>query len=291
MLTPYDWMRICRTGAELIATIRTFSDSGDCFDQSPSALGPPISALNRPCRRCWIYAPEPGSDYCLTCIRILYDASKLRKASYNAVVLWGCVDRIPDIVLGKKGRYPEQVNGVFIVDEQRFLLVIPRLFLISWIRDFFVHHGDEIKGLFQIFPTTGETRRGCMNDLLVRAAHHETRLPMDAMRVRFFPDPFLLFAPHEREQEGLLTFEIQEFFRQMEYASIFRTLLKPEEQKMLLELASIKNPNEANFYWGRFLGVLTPEAKDMLNAWNFRNWPQKQIRLMYELLSYVPFNT
>ncbi len=291
MLTPFDWIRTARTGAELIATIQEVNENRAFYEEAPGSLGPPVSALNRPCKRCWIYHREPGDDYCLCCLRIMATASKLRKKSYQSVVLWGFVDRIPEIISGSRSLYVEIAGAAYIVDDQRFLLILPRLMLISWLRDLFVYHGEEIHGLFQLFPTLGDSKRGCMNDILVRAVHHESRFPMDKLRVRFFPDPFGLFAPHEREQKGLLTFEIRDFFRMMESASIFRTLLRPEEQQILLDLASIKNPNEEKFYWGRFLGLLTPEAKDMLNAWNFRQWPSNQIQLMYELLSYVPFKT
>jgi hypothetical protein len=49
------------------------------------------------------------------------------------------------------------------------------------------------------------------------------------------------------------------------------------------------NTSEAQFYWGRFLGALNQEARDMLNAWKIRQWSKSRIDLLYELVENVGF--
>jgi hypothetical protein len=87
----------------------------------------------------------------------------------------------------------------------------------------------------------------------------------------------------------LLTFEVSEFLSLMEMAAVFRTLLRPEEQASLHELVNLDDSSEEQFYWGRFAGRLSQEAKDMLSSWNIRHWPKNRIKLLYELVDYVAF--
>lgn len=290
MLQPFDWVRKSRTGAELIATIRYLSEISGIYEQSMPNLGTPVSALDRPCIRCWLYERESGYNYCRICQRILIYASRSRDASLNSAVLWAAVNHIPDMVTNANTRSSKTTYSTFIhPDNKRFLILIHRLSLMQWFMDLFVYHGDEIKGLFQIFPTIGATSRCTMGDLIVRAAYYDSYFPHDMLRVRFFYSPFDLLNPSQREAKGMLTFEIKDFFRMMESASIFRTLIKPQEQDILLQLAKLEDINEERFYWGRIMGLLSPEAKDMLTAWDFRQWPASRIRLLYELLNYVPF--
>ena len=73
-------------------------------------------------------------------------------------------------------------------------------------------------------------------------------------------------------------------------AAVFRTVLRPEEQKVIYELLSkVEDVSEEQFYWGRLLGHLNKEAKDMLNAWKIRSWPPSRVKLLYELVDYVVF--
>jgi len=37
------------------------------------------------------------------------------------------------------------------------------------------------------------------------------------------------------------------------------------------------------------MGHLSQKAKDMLNAWKFRQWADGQIKLLYELVDYVSY--
>ena len=45
----------------------------------------------------------------------------------------------------------------------------------------------------------------------------------------------------------------------------------------------------AQFYWGRLLGALSAEARDMLEAWKIRLWSEPHIHLLYDLVKYVGF--
>jgi len=128
-----------------------------------------------------------------------------------------------------------------------------------------------------------------MGDILCRAIHHEARFPIDQLRVRFYSAPYQILRPQTRDQQGLLTFEISEFLSLLEMAAVFRTLLRPEEQESFYELVNLKDASEEQFYWGRFMGFLNQEAKDMLSAWRIRQWPKSRIELLYELVNYVAF--
>ena len=87
------------------------------------------------------------------------------------------------------------------------------------------------------------------------------------------------------------TFEVTEFLRLLEMTTIFRSLLRPKEQEMLHNLIELDNSREEQFYWGRFMGYLSQEAKDMLTSWKFRHWPKNRIRLLYELADYATFTS
>jgi hypothetical protein len=120
-------------------------------------------------------------------------------------------------------------------------------------------------------------------------AYNEARFPCDRLRIRFFAAPYYVFDPHVYERMGILTFEVAEFMRMLDMAVVFRSLLKPEEQKILRDLLNQSDPNAEQFYWGRFLGSLNNQARDMLNAWKIRQWSKPQIDLLYELTDYVGF--
>jgi hypothetical protein len=51
----------------------------------------------------------------------------------------------------------------------------------------------------------------------------------------------------------------------------------------------VNDPAERQFYWGRFLGYLSQDVKDMLAAWNILQWSKNQVELLYELIDYVGF--
>jgi len=292
MLTPFNWLRGCRSGSELMSVMRLLHQSPDLF-HNQEKIGPPFSLTVTPCQRCQFY---PIADtlttacYCKTCKRIIAQSFRWNRISNAAIVIWGFVNYIPpqinpDNLFGRTDFY-----GAYIHDDCHFLMMLHRKKLAEWIRELLIYQGADIKGLIQIFPTVGNSARGNMGDILCRAVHHEARFPMDLLRVRFYSGTHQIFRPKQREEQGVLTFEISEFLNLLEMASVFRTLLNPDAQKNLLELTQLKSAKEEQFYWGRFMGFLSDEAKDMLNSWNIRQWPRIRIQLLYDLLSYVNYS-
>ncbi len=299
MLSIFDWLRRSRSGAELLAILKYSVTDSDLFPIEGKP-GSPLSAFDRPCRRCWIYPcmttenPDMSSDTsdcCRSCQAITDKAKTMGHTSRQAIIVWGFVTHIPEQLQAetKKGFYAEKVIGSYIHDENHFLLTIHRRELKTWLQELLIYEGTALKGLIQVFPTTGEGKRGTMGEILCRAVHQEARFPMNMLRVRFFSSPFQVFAPHTRDDKGLLTFEATEFLRLLEMAEIFRSLLKPDEQKALQQLIGLKDKREEQFYWGRFMGHLSQEAKDMLGAWKIRQWSAHQLKLLYELIEYASY--
>jgi hypothetical protein len=287
MLTRFDWLRRSRTGPELLATLERLEGAPES-PEADSELGPPASALNHPCARCWIY-PRTAGHYCVTCRAILDRAWQLRETVLRSVVIWGFVNRLPRTRSGSSGFGGSHMLGLYVHDDRHFLLMLHHMDLKPWLQDLALYYGAELKGLLQIFPTTGG-RSAQMGDLLARIMHQETRFPPDRLRIRFFSSLAQVFNPRPYEKEGVLTFEVSEFLNTLELAAIFRTLLRPDEQKALYKLLHTADTAQSQLYWGRFFGMLSPEARDMLTAWGIRTWTEYQISLLYELVDYVTFS-
>jgi hypothetical protein len=291
MLSTFDWIRRCRRGDEILATLE-YADVDPELFAVPDQLGPPISLFERPCGRCWIYpclesAKEP---LCRTCLAIDARARNLRIQAGRCVIAWGYVNRLPAGLVEREGYYADHLGGAYIHDDRHFLVMLNRQRIKAWLQEILIYHGDGIKGLIQIMPTTPGGPKWGMGDALCRAVHLDARFPLDCLRVRFYSSPYQLFSPRIRDEKGMLTFEVAAFVRLLEMATVFRTLLRPREQMMLHELVHLKDKKEEQFYWGRFMGYLTPEARDMLTAWKIRSWPPAQVKLLYELLDYVEYS-
>jgi hypothetical protein len=287
MLNGFDWLRRSQSGTELLATLRYLAEEPEVVS-SEKEIGPPVSALTGPCRRCWIYPRLSEKDnYCQSCKKIRDRGRKLALLSRDAALIWGFVNQLPKQLQNDGIDKKSYIFGTYIHDTNSFLLAIAHRKIKVWIQDIVIHHGPDLKGLIQIFPTAGSAKKIGMGDLLCRAIHHEANLPMDRMRVRFYSNPYQLISPRERDQKGLLTFEISEFLGLLEMAEVFRVLIRPQEQKEIYEVLSIEKTMEKQFYWGRLLKRLDKAALDMLTAWNIRNWPQDRIKLLYELFDYV----
>jgi hypothetical protein len=159
-----------------------------------------------------------------------------------------------------------------------------------WLQELALYHGADLKGFIQIFPTVG-TRYPNMGELISRIVYNESRFPMDRLWVRFFSDLQQVFKPHLYEREGVLTFEVTDFLSTLEMATVFRTVMRPEEQRLLQKLLQMEVEDVGNiqFYWGRILSHFSQEAKDMLNAWRIRQWSKAQTDLLFELVQYVTF--
>jgi hypothetical protein len=289
MLNHFDWLRQSRTGAELLATLQLFASNDEIpFDRE--TLGPPHSALSGPCQRCWVYSPSKKRRYCPMCQEILNRAWRLGGISRNAIVLWGFVNQLPRQLHTGSGFQDSRTLGTYVHDENHFLLMLYQRELKPWLQELALYHGADLKGFMQIFPTVG-TRYPNMGELISRIVYNESRFPMDRLWVRFFSDLQQVFKPHLYEREGVLTFEITDFLSTLEMATVFRTVMRPEEQRLLQKLVQMEVEGVGNvqFYWGRILSHFSQEAKDMLNAWRIRQWPKAQIDLLYELVQYVTF--
>jgi hypothetical protein len=290
MLSRFDWLRRSRTGAELLATLQ-YLEAHPELPSNGGELGPPPSALNGPCLRCWVYpraATRPNARYCPTCQTILGEAWQMGTLARYAIVVWGFVNQLPKHLRSASSSRDSQILGAYVHDENHFLLVLYHLEIKPWLQELVIYHGADLKGLIQIFPTTGARDAG-MGDLLCRVVHHEARFPMDRLRVRFFSTPQQVFAAHLYDREGVLTFEVTEFLSMLEMASVFRSILHPNEQENLRKLLEMGNTTAAQFYWGRFLGSLSQEARDMLDIWRIRQWSKPRINLLYELAENVGF--
>jgi hypothetical protein len=292
MLSLYDWIRLSRTGSELLATLK-------CISEEPvfsCEIGSPYSALNSPCRRCGIYSciisDQEYCAYCSFCKSVIDKAMGLGNISRNAIVIWAFINKLPIQFLSEQnssigGFRNSRLHGAYIHDKNHFLLMMHRKELKPWLQELVLYNGSNLKGMIQIFPTIGARKDNGMGDILCRAIHHEANYPMDRLRVRFFSNPIQLLMPHILDQQGILTFEVSEFLNLLELVTVFRVILKPEEQKMLHEILTINDTVEEQFYWGRFQGILNQEAKDMLNLWKLRNWSKNKIKLLYKLIDYV----
>lgn len=286
MLALYDWLRRCRTGGELLSTLKQAQERPEIFFSDE--IGPPLTLFDRPCRRCWIYprTDNGNSPYCEACHVMAQGLARVRKLPHITVLVWGFVNQVPKRLCPPSSPTC-QIFGTYVVDDQRFLVALERSGLKPWLQELLLYHGNNLKGLLQIFPTTGDQSRGCMGDVLAKAAHIEARHGLDMLRVRFFTNAYQLFIS-DRQAEGP-TFDASEFMRLLEMAVVFRSLLQPEGQQMLYELFDLKGFQEEQFYWGRFMSFLSPESRDMLDAWKIRQWPKPQVRLLYDLLDYVRY--
>ncbi len=290
MRSNFDWLRLAFTGAELLATL-------DVMAHDPAILresGPctPLSALDGPCKRCWGLLRLPDGMYCAPCRAILNKRRNYKRLSAQIALVWGYVNRLPRSLRLLQMGVDTAVAGAgdsisFLAGENRFLQVIPKRELQCWLHDLLLYDGGSVSGLLQIFPTSGVRPGFCMNDLLCRVINREAGLGMDQLHVRFYAAPYHLMIPYTPEQEGLITFKAPDFLGMLEMATIFREKLRPREQDMLRELLTTEDLNQEQFYWGRFFGMLHAEARDMLYAWQMRQWSKEQVRLFYTLLHYV----
>lgn len=289
MQSAFDWLRRCHGGAELLATLELMRQPDFTFP-SGDEIGPPHSALNGPCVRCWVFPRQvelDGKWYCSTCARIM---NRTRHHGYNstrAVVVWAKLEPLPNNLREGCGFYAERAFNYYIHDRQHFLLVLPRHSVKDWLQELVLYHGNSLKGVIQFFPTVGSEATLGIGEMICRLAHYESNLSMHKTYVRFFASAYQVMAAKTRERQGLLTFELDNFMALLDMATVFRKMLLPEEQELIRALLELDNPQEEMFYWGRFFGRLTPAQRDMLQAWQIRNWSKEQIKLLYELTDYV----
>lgn len=269
-----------------MATLHFFKNSTHLVEKKLE-IGAPYSAFTGPCNRCKIFARKgPGSLYCSVCEAILRIARSGPSFASKYVVVWAYVNQLPKKLTETRLASPDYL---YIHDDNHFLQVLQRRKLKDWLQNLLLYNAADVRGLWQIFPTVGSRSPIQMGEAICWAAHCEAMLPMDQWYVRFFMGAQHIRRVRKLEREGLLTYHISEFLNLLEMAHVFRTLLRPYEQKQLYALLTYENIKEEQFFWGRFLGQIDQEVKDMLAEWKIRQWSKGQINILYELLKYVPF--
>jgi len=294
MQSIFDWIRFCRTGGEVIATLEYFKHNPVDRLAEIKALAGPITADQAPCSRCWrhpAYSRKAGAyrAHCRTCEWIVKTAGSRSQQSSHSIVIWGHVDRLPEHLVSQSGLYGRVDVLSHHTDSRHFLLVMDRRTVREWIRETMLYHGSDLKGFIQCFPTSGQMVSGNMGERICVAAHYDNLFPMDRLLIRLYVKTQYLDHPSRFQNKGIFTYAVQEFIRMLDMAAIFRSLLNPQEQELLKTLAAVKSEDESRFSWGRLIGALSPEARDMLSSWNFRSWTQDQIATLYAFFDYVDF--
>ena len=290
MLSDFDWLRRTRTGVELLATLKYLTQRGESSHNVEENIGPPPTALNGPCLRCWIYPRhEEDDNYCEVCNDILIQSKGLGSFIRQFTVLWGYLNQVPYSLHEESWKVNQKIHGAFFHGKSQFLIMIKKRDIKPLLQDLVIRHGPEMKGLIQTFPTIGMGSEIGMGDILCRAIHHESNRPLNQLCIRFYSSPLQLTKPRLREDKGMLTFEISEFLALLETVEVFRSFLKPEDQETLYEILLKDKFREHSFYWGRFLGQLSREARDMVTSWGIRQWSRNRLELLYELTDYVAF--
>jgi hypothetical protein len=288
MLAPFDWIRLAQTGSELLATLEHLTEHPNITEEA-GEIAAPLTALRPPCQRCWTYPrARPMGHHCPTCEAIKRGTKKYYRTSLHTTFVWGYVTQLPRQLRDGQHFSDDLVLSDYVHDDHHFMAALRRHQLKPWLQELILYNGTALKGLLQVFPGTG-TKTPTMAQLLLRVVHHDSRFPPDRLRVRFLAAPHYIFHLHEYDREGVLTFDAADFISTLEMASVFRTVLLPDEQEMLRELLKMDEDPKAQFYWGRLLGMLSQEAKDMLNAWRIRNWTEAQVDLLYRLSDYVRY--
>ncbi len=279
MLTPFDWLRRCRTGVELIGTLQFLAEEGPPVEWP----GPCFSALDGPCRRCWICPRVEGGEYCVCCDKILSHGATMARHVRFSVVIWADVNNLSQWSFGDRVPF----LGVYVHGRGQFLLLMDRHNLQPWLQSLVLEYGTALSGLLRFFPTMGSGARIGMGDILTRAIHTPDPVPKDRLEVHFYAAAHEVIRPQVRRRKEALHFTVVDFLGLLEMAEVFRAILNPEQQQELKRLLTQDRPAEQAFYWGRFVGALNQQARDMLDGWSIRNWPLPKIRVLYELLDYV----
>jgi len=281
MLNAFDWIRLCENGAELIATLDAIKSTPQIFPDA-IRMGPPVRCIDGPCERCWIFPRLPESSFCETCQAIVAESRNLGSVSRKCLLIWGAVNVLPDLDLNEN-----KSRSVFMPDDTHFLVVVNGRDVAGWLKQVVMDQDTGLKGLLTIFPTTGKRPTFTMGDILCRAIYHDSRFPMDRLRIRYFARPGQVKAPHLREKQGLLIFDVLEFMLLLEMAAMFKSRLGFHDRDAIRQIADIQNPQEQAFQWGRLMGRLDIEARDMLTHWELREWSPNRINLLCELADHA----
>jgi hypothetical protein len=294
MLTAFDWLRRSRSGAELLSMLAMLSEDPSCFERLQllagfDKFGPAPYALAAPCARCGLYPRVPSSIFCPTC-RVIRDGTRSSgQIVHDVLVVWGYVNQLPFRLLEAKPNANVEIVNSFIHDERHFLLLLRRRNLLPWLQELALYYGTDLRGHLQLMPTWGGKDGIGMGDLLCQMIRHENYYALDRLRLRFYMRHYQVLRPHEFDREGSLTYEIAKFVRLLEMAVIFRSILLPQEQKVLYDLLLNADENSDSFYWGRLMGFLSQRGRDLLDSWEVRRWKTRQVKYFYELTNYVDY--
>ncbi|MBF0121005.1 MAG: hypothetical protein HQK79_19420 [Desulfobacterales bacterium] len=225
MLNTFDFIRIAKSGSELIATIQYLTEKS--YILFTNELGPPLSGVVWPCQRCWFYSclPSYGERHCEACSSILKLESESRKLIRSTFVLWGFVNKIPFPLTPGQKFLDITPTASYVFDEHHFIIILNRSEIKKCLKEIVNIHKLDLVGLIQIFPVKGSSLKGTMADILSHVTYQENRFPMDYLRIRFFSKPYHIFEAREKDKDKILTFEISEFLKILDLPSIFRPLL------------------------------------------------------------------
>jgi len=287
MQHAFDWIRISRTGSELVSTLDLLTDEPDLPEimVKEDCLGEPQTAFHGFCLRCRFYTRNEDSDYCYFCNHVMVRDDSTRPFARHAVVLWCFVNKTPK-------KLPIVPFDFFynIVDTNRMICSVNRWHLKEFLQELTLFQGPEWLGVIQIFPVFRGGETTTMSDILCSAIFDEKNMLQDRLYIKFYASPYQFVHRKDRERSGKLIFEASEFIGYLEMAEIFKRGLYLEEQDRLQEVLNIADPSEKQFYWGRFLAQIRPEARDFLDSWNMRKWTSAQVSLFYELLDFAKFD-
>jgi hypothetical protein len=284
MLTAFDLLRLSKTGAELLSTLRLLPKIEMSLHNM--SMGVPYSAMYGPCKRCWIYARSPQLNLCESCNAIESLSKDIYEHIKNSVIIWAYITE-PLTLLTNNFINPNETLAYHNVDDEHLLIITKKASIKDWLQNLALAYGDEIRGLIQIFPTMGQGPTIGMADILNRAAHQEKIITHDRLWIRFFPKPWQLVEAKKRDDLGILTFSINEFIDVMETTRVFHDLIPFKQRHLLYEILNEPESSNNPFYWGRFTRSLNQASRDMLDAWGMREWAVPKVQLLYDLLDYV----
>jgi len=287
MRNACDWLLNCRSGSELMATIDLLSDEPDLPEiiYKEDCLGIPQTAFDGPCLRCRYFSRLPNEHYCYFCNHVMVRESVIRPTARHSVALW-CFMNFPP----KKMPHTTYDILFYIIDDNRMICTTNRWNLKNLLQELMLMQGPDWLGVMQIFPVFRGSETLTMSDIIASAIFDEKSLVQDRMYIKFYASPFQIPFRKDRERDGKLIFYASDFIGYLEMAEIFKRGLYLEEQDRLLQVLKIDDPTERQFYWGRFLAQIRPEARDFLDSWNMKKWTATQVSLFYELLDFAKFD-
>lgn len=294
MLSTFDWLRRSRSGPELLATLSLLA-TGELKQPlkamvESKLMGPPLTLFERPCQRCWVYPPvslEPPW-LCRTCRQIVdaADNGHFKQVCIQSVVVWGTVNRHPKI-LDARHLAVVPVFGQFSPDENHFLIVVYQKDLLTWLKELALYDSSRVSGVLQVFPTIRSGANAGFSQLFTLAAALQDSSPSRDLRVLLNPRPSYLLDSQMRKTLTDRNLALAEAIQMLEMVRAIRSLFGPVEQEHLMSLARMPAGQEQQFYWGRFMGNLSSEARDFIETWQLRHWPVERLKLLYDLKPFM----